>query len=1040
MCRLNKASPVVANGRRQKLFGNLIRLFSATLRPLAVAGIILAAGTIAMAQTITLNGNDPGGTSSFTNPLTGGAAGWGSSGTAASAGNNYEVLGASANYQLRTPAATGSSFNFSGSTLQLDSGAQFIIKSTGGTIGVASLILNGGVVDLSGNASPGATTLGGTGSGGSGGLITLNAVGSPTNTIGAESTQTLTVASVITGAGDVDFGYPGGGYPAGGGATAALSGAVILTASGNNTGATNISSGTLQLGNGGASGSLSTGSLITDNSVFAFNRSNNVTQGTDFNASAITGSGSLVQMGPGLLTLNVANSYTGGTKISGGTITCSADNNLGTIPATVQAANITLNGGALAFTVGTSAAITGGFTLSASRGITLGASGGTIDVNFQDNARTDNHLGSEIALVYNGIITGSGGLTVIGKGGSQFSTSGSSFLDLGAPSTYQGNTTISNAVVQANSGNSKLIASLVNMLPIGTTLILTNSGIFNLDNTTSNQQVAGITGDTTGKVGTTNAGALVLTLGGSGSYLFPGTIGQVTLAGKAGSASAISMLKSGAGIQILSGACTYTGTTNITGGTLQLGNGGTTGALAGGSTITDNATLAFSRSNTMTQGTDFSTAPIAGSGVLVQMGSGTVVLNAANTYSGGTRINGGTLQLSGTGSMGAGTLAINGNSTLDLHGVTQTVSTASLVSGNIISSTTAATLTGSAFNVQSGLISVNLSGATAPLTMSGTGLVTLSGSNAYGGGTSILAGTLKLGNTAALGTAGLTLSGGTLDLNANSISLPTISGTGGLFTDNSAGAGTTLITFNQSSNVNFPWTVTNGPSKLLAVTKNGAGVMTITSANTYSGSTTVNAGLLVVNGAQTGGAGYLIGSSGSLAGVGSISAPVTLNSGSFLAPGSTLGCAHRGLAAHCRRPYHPRRRRRQPRLLQQHQHRQPTHPGQRAAYAQRHDCGLDLRHQRVAGQRQLSAFRVYRRAGLLVQRLVARPGKLRSHVESATNRQLFRLRHHDAGHRLPGRRRPGRKPHLVRRLGQRLESKPILQYGLVGRHRWICGQ
>ena len=134
-----------------------------------------------------------------------------------------------------------------------------------------------------------------------------------------------------------------------------------------------------------------------------------------------------------------------------------------------------------------------------------------------------------------------------------------------------------------------------------------------------------------------------------------------------------------------------------------------------------------------------------------------------------------------------------------------------------------ATLTGSVFNVQSGLISVSLSGATAPLNMSGAGLVTLSGSNAYGGGTSILGGTLKLGNTAALGTAGLTLSGGTLDLNANSISLPTISGTGGLFTDSSRRRRPTSITFNQNSNVNFPLTVTNGPSKLLAVTKKRRG-------------------------------------------------------------------------------------------------------------------------------------------------------------------------------------------------------------------------
>ena len=50
----------------------------------------------------------------------------------------------------------------------------------------------------------------------------------------------------------------------------------------------------------------------------AFNRSDTVVQGIDFSPSGITGAGNLVQMGPGTLVLNTANSYAGTTTVSGG--------------------------------------------------------------------------------------------------------------------------------------------------------------------------------------------------------------------------------------------------------------------------------------------------------------------------------------------------------------------------------------------------------------------------------------------------------------------------------------------------------------------------------------------------------------------------------------------------------------------------------------------------------------------------------------------------------------------------------------------------
>ena len=85
---------------------------------------------------------------------------------------------------------------------------------------------------------------------------------------------------------------------------------------------------------------------------------------------------------------------------------------------------------------------------------------------------------------------------------------------------------------------------------------------------------------------------------------------------------------SGPGTVILTAANTYTGGTTISGGILQLGNGGTVGSVVGA--IVNNGTLALDRSDT---GLILSGA-ISGTGALVQMGTGTSILTGANTYSG----------------------------------------------------------------------------------------------------------------------------------------------------------------------------------------------------------------------------------------------------------------------------------------------------------------------------------------------------------------------------------------------------------------------
>ena len=93
------------------------------------------------------------------------------------------------------------------------------------------------------------------------------------------------------------------------------------------------------------------------------------------------------------------------------------------------------------------------------------------------------------------------------------------------------------------------------------------------------------------------------------------------------------------------------GTINLnSGGTLQIGTG-TTGGVLGVSTLTNNGTLVFNRSDASTY-----SGIISGTGAVTNQGGGTLTLDGANSFSGVTTISGGVLALSGTGAIGTGGL------------------------------------------------------------------------------------------------------------------------------------------------------------------------------------------------------------------------------------------------------------------------------------------------------------------------------------------------------------------------------------------------
>jgi autotransporter-associated beta strand protein len=315
----------------------------------------------------------------------------------------------------------------------------------------------------------------------------------------------------------------------------------------------------------------------------------------------------------------------------------------------------------------------------------------------------------------------------------------------------------------------------------------------------------------------------------SGSTTFSGIISNGPGTG------AISLIKSGASTQILSGSNNYTGSTTINAGTLQLGDGSTTGSLSASSNITVNGTLAFNRSNDLAQGTDFSTSAISGTGSLVQSGTGNLTLNAANTYSGGTKLNSGTLVLNNASAIGNGTLTINGGTLNNTSGSTITLSNnaqnwnadfAFTGTNDLNMGTGDVTMNASRIvTVNGGTLTIggNITGTGYGLTKAGAGTLTLSGVNTYSGTTTVNAGTLAFGANQTLGA---------------------IAGAGNLFLS------TYKLTTNASSDTTFSGVI----SGTGGLTKNGTGTLTLSGANTYNGTTTVNAGMLALGSNQTLGA------------------------------------------------------------------------------------------------------------------------------------------------------------------------------------------
>lgn len=136
---------------------------------------------------------------------------------------------------------------------------------------------------------------------------------------------------------------------------------------------------------------------------------------------------------------------------------------------------------------------------------------------------------------------------------------------------------------------------------------------------------------------------------------------DVTLAGAISGSGTLTQNSSATGTTTLTGTNSYTGATTVQQGTLQLGNGGTTGSLAGTSAITldSGAALAFNRSNAMTVAN-----AITGDGRVTQVGSGTTVMSGTSAYTGGTTVAAGTLNAANSSALGSGAATVDSGASL----------------------------------------------------------------------------------------------------------------------------------------------------------------------------------------------------------------------------------------------------------------------------------------------------------------------------------------------------------------------------------------
>jgi len=731
-----------------------------------------------------------------------------------------------------------------------------------GSTAAGTTVASGAALQIQGGIVVGAEalTLNGTGIGGTGALRNISGVntygglltlGSATRINSDSGSLNLSNTGLITGS---TFGLTVGGSGtttiAGiiGTGTGTLTkdgtGTLILSAGNTYTGATTISAGTLQVGNGATAGGIASGSAINNNATLAFNSS--VSQS---NASVISGTGNVIQAGTGATAISGHNTYNWTTTIGAGTLALGVAESVGVYGPMGQGGSIVFSGGVLQQTGGTN------LTDYSSRFSTAA------------NQQYKIYMDGSNSLTWASPLTSSGGSLSVINGLLTLSSSAS---------TYNGTTRITSAIAL----NAAEIAGVSGPLGHGGSIVFAGGGL--IYSASNSFDYSGRFSTAAGQLYNVNPGGFMVTW--ASALTSPGG----------------SLNKSGASSLYLTGANTYTGTTTVSQAELYLGNGGTTGSLSTSSTIFINSTSTFriDRSNAVTQGVDFGTIG-SGTGGLVIMGGGTTTLNGTNGQ-GSTTVGVGQLNIASAGAIGTGTFSI-GDQTLPSK--FDNTSGAPLILANGFTWTNYFTFLGTNDMTFNGAIGIGASRdatiTAGTLTLAGAasgagnwaklgnGTLVLSGNNANSGTLSVNAGVLSIRNSNALGTTagGTTVASGAalqiqdnINVGAEALSIrgTGISSTGALRNisgTNTYGGNVTLaaatrinsdsgsLTLSGSiTGATFGLTVGGAGATSISgilgttsgtLTKDGAGTLTLGGTNTYTGATTISAGTLIATNASS---------------------------------------------------------------------------------------------------------------------------------------------------------------------------------------------
>ncbi|MBS7811018.1 autotransporter-associated beta strand repeat-containing protein [Roseococcus pinisoli] len=506
------------------------------------------------------------------------------------------------------------------------------LRVAGGTLRVDSNAFGALLSDFSSTTIDSGATLNLNGrSGGSGTIANLQGSGTLTNT--AEITVLAgSFAGAITGSADL-FKTSGG----------------TLVLSGTNTysGLTTIGNGTLRVGAGGTTGTLGSGNVVVGNTL-AFNRSDAALVA----ANAISGAGRVRQIGSGTTTLTGALSYTGGTFVDAGTLILGDTTHSVTLPgnATIAAGGmLSLQNGSLG-----SGTITNGGSLA----IGLNATAGSATIN-SDAAPLTSVVFSGNATAGTAQINNRANLEFTGSATAANSTITNDCCLRFSGSATAGSATIVNAAAgnidfddTATAGSASISnAGFVRFLTSATGGTAAYTGQAGSTMDFSFRTGAGTTLGSLAGTGAVDLGSITLAVGGNNtSTTFAGVIADGGLLGGSGAG----LTKVGTGTLTLTGTNTYTGLTTVSAGTLRVGNGGTTGTLGTGGVV-NNAALAFDRSDVVTL-----SHAVSGTGSLIQAGTGNLIVDNTQAYTGATFVNAGRLSVNGSIASSSGVTVASG--------------------------------------------------------------------------------------------------------------------------------------------------------------------------------------------------------------------------------------------------------------------------------------------------------------------------------------------------------------------------------------------